>query len=563
MSRISTMNNHESERICPCDFEKSVCEHMREISACKHSPPSFRKIDEIEKSDEEGVDTLLRLISTLDRDPPPESADSAEWDEDDIFVEIADSDTEEFPIVCLPEPMRQMVLEVTNAERVPLALAAAAALGTASAAIGSGLTLKTGPHRKTYANLFILVAAKSGTGKGRAFAQIARPLQEIATAQIQLWQKTTKPMLESRLKIARKAAEALEKKVDKVTPFEHEAIAAQLADRLQEIDDLNRQIKEPLWIVADVTREAMADALSRGTREALASLSPEARGIVDILGGRYTGGSSDEDIYLSAYSVEQFTVHRIGRTATHLSAPCLTVTWFVQPDALRTMFSKDAFTESGLLPRFLTFDSLAEPEFLPETPYTIPPEIPHAWRDLLGVLTEAFHERDGDPLQVELSSKAEEAFRRFENLIIDARRSGGHLADVSSYAARWTENAQRLALVFHAASHGRNAPVEMVSLSTALDALRVIIWFFKQQLLILSTGRQQGKLERASRVEALLSTSQGQELTIRDLERRHNMMRPELVSLVKNFPDRFVIESKKPKGPGRPSEVLRMVGGMN
>lgn len=478
----------------------------------------------------------------------------------DNYGENGDSGFTPFPVSALPPILQHITKEAAAAERVPVALTAAAALATASAAIGGGLVLKTGPHRVTHANLYILAAAQSGTGKGRAFALVTRPLQEMERDKIEAWRKHEKPKLEARLRVVKKAAEGLEKKAEKANAFEREEITAQLEPLSREIDFLTLQLREPLWSVADVTREALADALSRGTMESLASLSPEARGVVDVLGGRYRGGSSDEDIYLSAFSVESFTVHRIGRPATHLSSPCLTVLWMIQPDALRTMFSKDAFTESGLLPRFLAFDSKAQPEFVPDEPHVMHPAASLDWRLLLNQLTDAFHERDEKtPAEVALSSEAAQAFRDYENQTIQDRRAGGHLEDVNSYAARWPENAQRLALVLHAAEYGSEAASKPLSLATASDALEIMAWFLREQLAILREGRERVRADHWRRFESVLLNCPSHEMSLRDLEKSHNFTRSHIQSLICDHSDRLTIEERKPNGPGRPSTVVRLM----
>lgn len=473
--------------------------------------------------------------------------------------EIGDFDSAPFPVSVLPPVLRHITQEAATAGLVPVALTAAAALGAASAAIGAGLALQSGPHRLTHANLFILAAAKSGTGKGRAFSLVARPLQEIERERIERWRRYEKPKLEAQHRVAKKAADGLEKKAEKASTFDREEIANQLEPLNREIDSLTLQLKEPIWTVADVTREALADALSRGEQEALASLSPEARGVVDVLGGRYREGSSDEDIYLSAYSVESFTVHRIGRPATHLSAPCLTVFWMMQPDALRSMFGKDAFTESGLLPRFLAFDSKAEPEFIPEEPHIMHPAAARDWRSLLNELAVAFHDKEGLPSVVKMSPEAAQAFRDFENQNIEDRRTGGHLVDVSSYAARWAENAQRIALVLHAGEYGSKAADEPLSLATACDALLIITWFICAQMGILRAGRERGKADRLQRVESLLRTTPGHEMSLRDLDKSHHVSRAEIEAFAIEYPDRFAIQERKPSGPGRPSTIVRLL----
>jgi hypothetical protein len=550
----------DHELICRCDLRETTCTQLHEKGECSYTDCRLRTASEIEAADTKRENSLLPVIFNLAPEASGKIPETPELDECANYGENGDSDFAPFPVSALPPMLRHIAEEAAAAERVPVALTAAAAIATASAAIGAGLVLKTGPHRLTHANLFILAAAQSGTGKGRAFALVARTLQEMERDKIDKWRKHEKPNLEARLRVTKKAVEGLEKKAEKANAFEREEITAQLEPLNRLMDSLTTELREPLWTVADVTREALADALSRGTLEALASMSPEARGVVDVLGGRYRSGSSDEDIYLSAFSVESFTVHRIGRPATHLAAPCLTVFWMIQPDALRAMFSKDAFTESGLLPRFLAFDSKAQPEFVPDEPHVMHPAASRDWRSLLEQLADTFHERgDETPAIVELSPEAAKGFRDFENQTTEDRRTGGHLADVSSYAARWAENAQRLALVLHASEYGSKAASEPLSVATAADAVEIIAWFIREQMAILRVGRERGKTDRLRRLETILLNCPSHEMSLRDLDKSHNITRSEIESLVHENSDRLTIEERKPSGPGRPSTVLRLI----
>jgi hypothetical protein len=478
----------------------------------------------------------------------------------DDFGDNGESVRHPFPVSLLPPILQHIATEAANSERVPVAITAAAAIATASAAIGAGLALKSGANRLTHANLYMIVAAKSGTGKGRAFSLVARPLQQIERQRVERWRAGEKPNLEARLRVAKKSIEGLEKRAEKASPFDRDSIITGIEQLNRQIATLTTELKEPLWTVADVTREALADALSRGNQEALASLSPEARGVVDVLGGRYHEGRSDEDIYLSAFSVESFTMHRIGRPATHLTAPCLTVFWMIQPDTLRAMFAKEAFTESGLLPRFIVFDSKVEPQLIPEQPYIMHPSASIDWQTLLEKLTASFHERtETAPVEVLLSPEAAKVFWHYENQTIEDRRSGGHLADVSMYPARWAEIAQRLALVFHAAEYGSDASSVDLSESTACDAIEVFTWFIREQMAILRTGRESKQQDLLARVEGILRGSMAQEMSLRDLEKKHNVTRTQIESLCCECPENLMITERKPNGPGRPATVVRLI----
>ena len=71
-----------------------------------------------------------------------------------------------FPIHALPEVMRDMVKETCRAYDVPLALAAPAAISAISVAIGAGVVISSGRGRYLHGNIFSIILAESGSGKG-------------------------------------------------------------------------------------------------------------------------------------------------------------------------------------------------------------------------------------------------------------------------------------------------------------------------------------------------------------------------------------------------------------
>ena len=86
------------------------------------------------------------------------------------------------------------------------------------------------------------------------------------------------------------------------------------------------------------------------------------------------------------------------------------------------------------------------------------------------------------------------------NETVDRRQDD--LADVESFAARWTEQAWRLAVVIHAASHGKQAHHKQVQCVDS--AIEIADWFSEQQLALLAQTRAVTAENREKRVMELL-----------------------------------------------------------
>ena len=84
--------------------------------------------------------------------------------------------------------------------RVPALIPAACALVINSAALGRGIVIKSN-LRRTYANLFAIIGAKSGTGKTVVFDEFMALLEELQHEMIASFKAEEKPRTEAELKL--------------------------------------------------------------------------------------------------------------------------------------------------------------------------------------------------------------------------------------------------------------------------------------------------------------------------------------------------------------------------
>jgi hypothetical protein len=89
------------------------------------------------------------------------------------------------------------------------------------------------------------------------------------------------------------------------------------------------------------------------------------------------------------------------------------------------------------------------------------------------------------------------------NEIVKRRRTD--LRDVTIYAARWNEQAWRIAVCLHAGLHGAHAHAHTLELDTAKRAIELADWFAAQQLEILSATREKARREIWNEVLSLLT----------------------------------------------------------
>jgi hypothetical protein len=471
---------------------------------------------------------------------------------------LCDDEGEElpFPMHCLPGitgEMARQIARVTTAQNEPLA--ATSCLAIVSASIGAGLEVGTGGERRTRGNLYALAIAASGTGKGETYGLAADPFEQLEAQAIATFEEQTRPHLESSLHIAelrsKKIAQAAAKETDMNARFVTEA---EHREAMETQADLQRQLEAaPAWKVADVTKERLAVIMAGQPGEAVASMSSEARGIFSIVKGKYSSEGGDEDFYCSAYSGDSVTVDRQSRPRVTLRRPCLSILWMVQPDAARKAFGDSSLTESGLLPRFLTFDPKAEPQVRDTDPAPIPQQYKAEWANLIGALVDSYRLRGNEPRIATVTPEAAALLAEYERENILRRQSTGDLPDLAAYVARWAENAWRLAVVLHAARHGAAAHEAALDRETAGDAVELMRWFSAKQLQVLAAGRRENLKTRLLALLALLAEARG-EISFRELRRSHGFDEAQVRQLAAVFPQAFRIE-KRQGDMGRPSWI--------
>lgn len=490
--------------------------------------------------------------------PEPEAVAVTSADFADFVPEDSAQD-EPFPLDCLPGAAGDMAREVARAAMVPEVLAGMNVIGLISAAIGAGLEVNSGGDRRTRANLLLMPVAASGTGKGQSFGGIAEPFLQREAERLAEWQRIDRPKARADKAVAEARLAKLTTDAKKsLAPDEKASLLSELAESHSEIDRAERCLHEPAWSTEQATKEAIESLFAISTRETLASLSAEARGAVDVLMGRYRE-ATDEGIFLAGYSGDPVKIHRKGSPPVVLAHPCLMVLWMLQPDKLRELLESAAMSESGLMPRFLIADTKAEPQEEPEERHCIPETVKAAWAALIHTLLDEYHEPDVKARVIQTEREAAKLLRDFTNEIVQRRKRSGDLEDVSIYAARWAENAWRLCVVLHAATHGEDAWRENLSAETAAKAVRLMRWFATQQLRLLASGREDKLAKRLEKLREVLALKPEKACNLSELERRHAFAADEVQRLAAQFPGVVVIEKLSTGGSGRPPVVARLL----
>jgi hypothetical protein len=461
----------------------------------------------------------------------------------------------------LYEPVRSYVIDIAQALKIPYALPALAALGTISASLGKGLEIQSGPDLVARGNLFIIAAAKSGTGKTIGTRHMLAPFLEFQDEGIERWKEENAPnkkrrgILELQIKQLQKQCTAKNTSDEDKLCLEEE-----LTHKYAELDEVNATLKAlPELLIDDTTVEAAAVAMANN-REQIFSFSSDAGKAIQNLEGRYAkqGSLPDDNIYLRGYSGDYVAVKRISRDPLVLKSPCMTLLWFIQPDLHERLIGNYRLLAAGFLARCFNCDTKAEPALLPEClddDYEISSKWKQNYDNLIRSLCTTYL-KASKPLRIPYSNEASRPIRAYHNDLIPRRLN--EFADINAIAARWHEQAWHLMIVLHASIQFAGAHQIKSSPETSERAIRITEWAVEESLRLLQPARDDRQEQTLKKLIEFVESRHNGIISLRELD-RHGFHHGEVIELVKAFPQQLVIENS-PSGlnGGRPSPKLKV-----
>ena len=203
-----------------------------------------------------------------------------------------------FPLEHLPPAARAMAEAIARTERTPKTLAGCCVLGTVSASIGAGLQVKNGPNRFARGNLYIMASAESGSGKSETFRHAAKPFLAYEQRMLEHWQAEIWPGLQAEAEMLECEIAKLKKHAFKgECGMAREETRAAMQAKKKALTDVHKKLNPPRLCCENVTSEKLAVMLQQN-QEQLASLSADAKEIVDNLLGKYC--KNDRPPFLSS-----------------------------------------------------------------------------------------------------------------------------------------------------------------------------------------------------------------------------------------------------------------------
>jgi hypothetical protein len=351
-----------------------------------------------------------------------------------------------FPVEAFPENTRVFIEAQATALQVPVDLIASLALGVGAAAAAGRCIVRLNKEWFEPLNLFIVTALPSGERKSPAFRVVKSPFEEREKDLLEVYkpeyetQKSERDILEEQLNVAKKKA-AKTGSHDRNSEEMKEVIA--LSEKLA-----GYQLqKSPRFIADDATSESVASLLAENNGR-IAIMSAEG-GLFETLGGRYSSGVPNIDVYLKGYSGDSIRVDRKSRPSEFISKPALSLCLTVQPSVICDLFSKPLFRGRGLLARFLYSLPKSNVGYRSMTPALVPDDVRQTWHDKIMAILKIPEPQPNQEHAIRLSPEAEAVFQNFRERVELRLRPEGDLCGIADWANKFSGNVARLAGILH------------------------------------------------------------------------------------------------------------------
>jgi hypothetical protein len=497
------------------------------------------------------------------QEPRSDEDEEPEAEATDAYAQVLKHRTS-FPGLAVggvPSTISRMAEEIAKVEGISIEFASVCCLGALSAAGGRSLRIRGLNGWASRANLYLLIGARSTSGKTTSINHAFKPIRDLEAALIEDWLKTKRPVIEAELIVAKAELKRKTRVVEKEGGGH--TIKRELAKLNAEIADIERKLMPPSLVCEDFTSEALAIALKR-SGEVLTIVSSDGRRLLqNLLGRNNSNGFTDENILLKGYSGDADKQDRVSRDPLSLSGPCLSATIAIQEDKFDEFFTNNAIKESGLAARFLSVRVMPTKRTYSITAPGIDPQVAQNYgKSIRSIAGKFLTPASGAPEEtlVSMTQEALQALCDYTQECEDLAYEG--LKGVEMYVRRWAENAHRVALCLHLSQHEAKAADSLVSEETMKHAIALLRWFSAHQLQTVRAEFEQRRIKHRDKLAAILQTKSEAYLAIRDLRRLHGYKEEELNELVKEFPEHFRCERIEPgAGGGRPSRVVKYIFG--
>jgi hypothetical protein len=296
-------------------------------------------------------------------------------------------------------------------------------------------------------------------------------------------------------------------------------------DLFDKIEDIQRkmpgEIFPPQLWTGDVTPERLQMLLVQQC-EKIALLTDEG-GIFEVMGGLYSNGKINIDVFLQAHAGSSVRVERQERSA-HLSSPALSIGLAVQPAVIASLSqgSKKKFRGNGALARFLYCipeNNIGKREVCCQA--SIPKDVKQKYisgiKGLLDLPRLKNSEGKVIPRLLVLDQYALDSWQAFALFIEERQGPQGEFEPIQDWTGKLPGASLRMAALFHVAEYGeKQRVINQATMERALDLSMLLIEHAQAAFGII--GNDKGTQDAKTTLKWIIENSL-KEFTRRDCQR--------------------------------------------
>jgi putative DNA primase/helicase len=459
------------------------------------------------------------------------------------------------PVDSFPGWFRDMVTAVSESTETPIELAALQGIAVLSACIQRTFIIQVNPGYSEPLSLWTLTALESGNRKSTVMHTMVSPLME--------YERQRAEAVKAEITKIQSERESIESRIEDLRSKGARGNLKDFEDTKREIQNLEASLPElpavpRLW-AQDITPEKIGQVMAEN-HERIALFSDEA-GLFDIMGGRYSSGVANLDIFLQAHSGFSYRVDRGSRLPITMKHPALAIGISPQPSVLRAMGENKVFRGRGLLARFLYAlpTSLLGKRTFSRAPLSPAVSARYAANIHALLSLQPPYAEDGQQGQYTLLFERQAAaeLREFSLHVESMLRDGGRYEHIKDWAGKLPGAAARIAGVLHCALHAHGQPWTVpVSLSTVKEVVALAVVLGQHALAAFDLMGTDADVEDARRI--LRWFEQRRQPTFTEAEcfqslRGHFKKMVYFSPAMKILEERYIVfrETSKPGEPGR------------
>lgn len=506
--------------------------------------------NEIPLPSKELVDTI-NSIYKREHGSLPEIKDT--WQEPILFEGI---ETPEITADILPSWLGEYSRAVSQFTQTPEALAVMVGLSTLSTSVQK--RFEVAPYGDDYRetlSLWTVTVLPPSERKTPVLVEMTRPIYEWESDQARFLESTIKENSTNRAIIQKR----IEKLTQKAANADDPETRSNLTSEIIELQNsLPEEIREPKLCTGDVTPERLQDLMvENGERMALIS---DEGGIFEIMGGLYSDGKVNIDVFLQGYSGSPIRVDRKNRSSS-LSHPALVFGLTIQPSVMESFScgSKKAFRGKGALARFLYClpqGNVGKRDITRRMP--IPQHLKNAYfqniERLLVVPKQTDNNGNEIPRILTLDFEALGIWEDFSQQVERMLGYNGQLEMIADWGGKLPGNALRIAGLMHLAEYGIGSLVICKdTVEKAIELCKLLITHAKAAFAIIGTDETVAGAKKLFKwIEAHGFKSFTKHGCHRSLHGTFNKVE-QLEKPLKVLEERHIIKENKIKTTGRPS----------